>query len=62
MARGAGSGVAMDVAAQGLATGILANTALKVVAALAVGRGRFRWIVSAALVAIGAALAIPLVW
>ncbi len=42
MARGAGAGVPLDVAARAIAVGLLANTLLKMSVALAVGSTRFR--------------------
>jgi uncharacterized membrane protein (DUF4010 family) len=55
MARG-GHGASQKVAAQALALGILSNTALKAVVALAIGTGRFRWVAAGTLAGIGAAL------
>ena len=48
------------IAAQALSFGILSNTALKAVAAMMLGAGRFRWLATSGLAAIGAALVISL--
>jgi len=62
MARTAASGIAPDVAAQAIAIGILANSALKLGLAPAYGTPLFRHLTSAALgamaVAIAAAMAV----
>ena len=60
MARG-GHGASIDVAAQALAMGILSNTALKMALALALGAGKFRWITSGGLLALGITLGASLV-
>ncbi|MGB7218745.1 MAG: MgtC/SapB family protein [Vicinamibacterales bacterium] len=56
MARGASSGIPLEVAARAVATGILANTALKLALAVVIGRARFRRVVGASLAAIGLAI------
>jgi uncharacterized membrane protein (DUF4010 family) len=48
----------LEAAADALTVGIFANTLLKASVALVIGRGRFRWIVAAAL----AAMAATIVW
>jgi uncharacterized membrane protein (DUF4010 family) len=50
-----------NVAAQALCLGILSNTVLKVIVALALGAGKFRLYVAAGLLAIGIALGASLV-
>jgi uncharacterized membrane protein (DUF4010 family) len=55
MARGE-HGATLDVAAQALSLGILSNTALKMTIALVLGAGKFRWIASGGLLALGVAL------
>jgi uncharacterized membrane protein (DUF4010 family) len=62
MARAATSEVPVDVAAQAVATGILANTALKLALALALGSGRFRRMVAMGLAAMAVAVGVALVW
>jgi uncharacterized membrane protein (DUF4010 family) len=62
MARGAASGIPLDVAAKAIATGIIANTALKIALAVAFGGARFRWLVSASLAAMALAIGAPLAW
>jgi uncharacterized membrane protein (DUF4010 family) len=49
------AGLAVDLGVAALAIGIVSNTALKTVIAVAVGRGSFRWRVAAGLAAVGAA-------
>jgi uncharacterized membrane protein (DUF4010 family) len=49
-----------NIAAQALCVGILSNTVLKGIVAVALGAGRFRWIVAGGLVLIGVALAASL--
>ena len=50
------------IAAQALSFGILSNTALKAAAAVALGSGRFRWLAASSLAAMGAALAVSLLF
>ncbi len=52
--------VPAELAARGLAFGILSNTGLKLLLAVALGSGRFRWFVSAGLLALAAALGVSL--
>jgi len=61
MARG-GNGATWNVAGRAVALGILSNTALKTAVALALGRGRFRWISTAGLVLIAGALGLSLIF
>jgi len=49
------AGLAVELGVAALAIGIVSNTALKTVIAVAVGRGSFRWRVAAGLAAVGAA-------
>jgi uncharacterized membrane protein (DUF4010 family) len=56
MARSAAAGVPLDLAARAIAVGIVANTLLKIVIALAVGRGRFAWQATVPMAAMGVAL------
>ena len=56
----AGGGEAAALGAQGIAVGILSNTVLKLVIALALGRGEFRKIAAAGLVALGLASGVGL--
>jgi hypothetical protein len=60
MARSAASGVPLDLAARAVAVGIVANTLLKIVIALAVGRGRFAWQAAVPMAAMGVALGLML--
>jgi uncharacterized membrane protein (DUF4010 family) len=61
MASAAASQVPVELAARGLAIGILSNTLLKAVLAVVVGTEPFRWIVSGALLALAAGLGVSLV-
>jgi uncharacterized membrane protein (DUF4010 family) len=61
MSRG-GSGIAPALAAQVLVTGIISNTAVKTVIALAIGAGRYRWLAAAGLTLIGVALGASLLF
>lgn len=56
MARGARAAIPLEVAARAVAVGILANTALKLVLAVAIGQARFRQMVGAALAAMALVL------
>jgi uncharacterized membrane protein (DUF4010 family) len=49
------AGLAVDVAVAAIALGIVSNTCLKTVLAVAIGRGTFRWRVAAGLAAVAAA-------
>jgi uncharacterized membrane protein (DUF4010 family) len=60
MARSAASGVSVELAARAIAIGIVANTLLKVVIALVVGRGRFARDAAIPLAAMGVALGVML--
>ena len=51
----ANAGLAVDLAVAAIALGILSNTCLKTVLAVAIGRGSFRWRVAAGLAAVAAA-------
>jgi uncharacterized membrane protein (DUF4010 family) len=51
----AGGGEAAALGAQGIAIGILSNTGLKLALAMSLGRGEFRTIAAAGLVALGLA-------
>jgi uncharacterized membrane protein (DUF4010 family) len=62
MARGATSGIPMDVAAQAIAIGTISNTAFKMVLAAAFGAARFRWMVITSLAALAVATGASLVW
>lgn len=62
MANAAASQVPVDLAARGLAIGILANTLLKAGLAIVIGAGPFRWLVTGGLLILAAGLAVPLVW
>jgi uncharacterized membrane protein (DUF4010 family) len=62
MARGARANIPLELAVRGIATGILSNTILKIGVALVVGRGRFRLLTSAGLLAMAIALGAVLVW
>jgi uncharacterized membrane protein (DUF4010 family) len=57
MARGAGGGLPVDVAAQAVMIGVLANTVLKLGIVLALGAARFRAVTAPALAAIVVVLA-----
>jgi uncharacterized membrane protein (DUF4010 family) len=61
MANAASSQVPVDVAARGLAIGILSNTVLKALLALVVGSERFKWVTSGGLLVLGAGLGVALV-
>jgi uncharacterized membrane protein (DUF4010 family) len=56
MARGASAGIPLEVAARAVVTGILANTALKLVLALVIGGARFKRVVGMGVAAIGLAI------
>lgn len=60
MARATAARAGLDTAARAIAVGVLANTVLKAAIALVVGRGSFRRVTGAALVAMAAALAVAL--
>ena len=62
MARGATSGIPLDVAAQAIAIGTISNTAFKMVLAAAFGAARFRWMVTASLAAMALVTGASLVW
>jgi uncharacterized membrane protein (DUF4010 family) len=62
MARSATSGIPPDVAAKAIATGTIANTAFKIVLAVAFGGARFRWMVTASLAAMALTAGVSLVW
>ena len=62
MATAASSQVPVDVAARGLAIGILSNTLLKAGLAIVIGTGTFRWLVTGGLLTLAAALAVSLGW
>jgi uncharacterized membrane protein (DUF4010 family) len=62
MARGAASGIPLDVAAKAIATGTIANTVFKIVLAAVFGGARFRWMVTASLAAMALATGASLVW
>jgi uncharacterized membrane protein (DUF4010 family) len=62
MARGAASGIPLDVAAKAIATGTVSNTLLKLGITLVFGQGRFRWLVSGSLAAMALATGLWLVW
>ena len=49
-----------ETAARALAIGVLSNTLLKTAAALALGSGRFRWLVTGGLAAMGTAMVLSL--
>jgi uncharacterized membrane protein (DUF4010 family) len=57
MARGAAAGLSLETAALALAIGALANTVLKLIVILSVGRGRFRRLAGAGLAIMAAAQA-----
>ncbi len=57
MARAAAADLGLDVAARGIATGLMANTVLKLAVALALGERRFRTVVGICLSGMAAALA-----
>jgi len=56
MAAQSRQGLAVEAAAAAIAIGIVSNTVLKLVMAVTIGRGRFRWHVAAGLGAMAAAL------
>lgn len=60
MARSAGTDIPIAIAARGIATGLTANTCLKLAVALALGTPRFRRIVGVTLAAMAVAMAIRL--
>jgi uncharacterized membrane protein (DUF4010 family) len=62
MARAAASGLPLDVAARAIATGLMANTALKLVLAVVLGARGFRNLVAAGLSGMAIALALALVF
>lgn len=62
MARNATVDLPLEVAARGIATGLLANTGLKLTMGLVLGERRFRTVVGFSLAAMAAALAIVLVF
>jgi uncharacterized membrane protein (DUF4010 family) len=62
MARQAGSGLSIDIAAQALAVGILANTVLKLILALVAGAPGYRRVVGMSLTAIGLAIGVSFIW
>lgn len=62
MARAAAAEVPVDVAAKAVATGILANTVLKLALALALGRAQFRRLVGMGLAGMGVAVVATLLW
>lgn len=57
MAKSANSGTPIDVVVNAITIGILANTLVKTVIAVTLGRGKFRWWAGAGLVSIALALA-----
>lgn len=62
MASAASSQVPVDLAARGLAIGILSNTLLKAGLAIVIGTGPFRWLVTGGLLTLAAGLAVSLGW
>jgi uncharacterized membrane protein (DUF4010 family) len=62
MARGAASGIPLDIAARAVALGILANTVLKAIVALVLGSPPFKRIVALSLTAMGVASGLALLW
>lgn len=60
MARGTAARAGLDAAARAIAVGVLANTVLKAAIALVVGRGAFRRVTGATLLAMAATLAAAL--
>lgn len=60
MSRLVSSGVAVEMAARGITIGILSNTALKLLIALILGRGKYRLIVLASLLVMAAAAGVGL--
>jgi uncharacterized membrane protein (DUF4010 family) len=60
MAAQSREGLAVDAAAAAIALGIVSNTVLKLIIAVAIGRGVFRWYVAAGLAAVAAALVVTL--
>ena len=60
MARGTAARAGLDAAARAIAVGVLANTVLKAAIALVVGRGAFRRVTGATLLAMAATLAVAL--
>lgn len=62
IARAAGAGLPLEVAARAIATGLMANTALKLVLAMVLGARGFRNLVAAGLAGMAVALAIALVF
>jgi len=61
MASAANSQVPVELAARGLAIGILSNTLLKAVLAVVVGSGQYRWLVPGGLLVLAAGLGVSLV-
>ena len=60
MANAATSQVPVELAARGLAIGILSNTLLKAGLAIVIGTGQFRWLVSGGLLLLAAGLGVSL--
>jgi hypothetical protein len=60
MAAQSRDGLAVEAAAAAIAIGVVSNTVLKLVLAVAIGRGAFRWYVAAGLAAVAAALLVTL--
>ncbi|MFN8574424.1 MAG: DUF4010 domain-containing protein [Gemmatimonadaceae bacterium] len=60
MTQAARGGILTTLAAQSIAVGILSNTVFKLLVSLVVGRGRFRPLAAAGLVAIGAAILVTM--
>lgn len=60
MATQSHQGLAVEAAAAAIAIGIVSNTLLKLVMAVVIGRGPFRWRVAAGLAAVAAALLVTL--
>jgi uncharacterized membrane protein (DUF4010 family) len=62
MARGASSGIPLEVAARAVAVGLLANTLLKMSVTLAVGRARFRRLAGVSLAAMALSIGVSIAW
>ena len=62
MANAATAQVPVDLAARGLAIGILSNTLLKAGLAVVIGEGPFRWLVTGGLLILAAGLGVLLAW
>ena len=62
MARAATGDLPMEIAARGIATGLLANTSLKLAVALVLGEPRFRAVVGISLSGLAAVIAALLVF